>query len=73
MINLIYTILPIITMMIGFYYGFTLRKEDKLPKVKSPVKIIEEKKEAKKEKQVVNEVTTYLENLDNYPYQQKDI
>lgn len=73
MINLIYTILPIITMMIGFYFGFNLKKEDKLPKLKSPKEIIEEKKEAKKEKQEINELATYLENIDNYPYKQKEI
>lgn len=73
MVNLIYAILPIIAMMIGFYFGFTLKKEDKLPEFKSPKKIIEEKKELKKEKQEINELTTYLENIDNYPYKQKEI
>lgn len=71
-INLIYTILPIITMIIGFYFGFNIKKTDELPEIKTPMKIIEEKKEEKKIKAKKTETEKYLENIENYPYNQKD-
>lgn len=82
MVNLIYTILPIITLIVGFYFGFKIGKENEIPKteVKSPIKIMqeykekkEEKKKADEEEQLKAEMTTYLENIDNYPFNQKKI
>ena len=72
MINLIYTILPIVTLIIGFYFGFNLKKTNELPEIKTPVKIIEEKKEQAQIKQKQNELETYMQNIDNYPNNQKD-
>lgn len=73
MINLIYTILPIVTMIIGFVFGFNIRKEDKLPEVKAPTEIIEEHRQKKKSKKEQDIKESYLENIENYPYNQKDI
>ena len=73
MINLIYTILPIITMIIGFYFGFRIRKDDEFPKVKTPAEIVNEHKEKVKVKKEQTKTDAYLENIDNYPYNQKEI
>lgn len=73
MVNLIYQIIPIVTFMIGFSFGFTIKKEDKLPEIKTPSKIIKEKKQEIKEEKKRNIEEQYLENIDNYPYNQKDI
>lgn len=73
MINLIYTLLPIITMIIGFYFGFNLKKEDKLPEIKTPIQIIEEQKKKKKENKENEELETFISNIDNYPENQQKI
>ena len=82
MINLIYTVLPIITLIVGFYFGFHIGKDKEIPKVeiKTPVEIVEEHKEKKKErarktkqKQDEEELEAYLGNLDRYPYDQVKI
>ena len=73
MINLIYTILPIISFIIGFSFGFTIKRDDKLPEIKTPTQIIHEKKEEKKAEQKKRVLDQYLENIDNYPNYQKDI
>lgn len=73
MINLIYTVLPTITLIVGFYIGFSINKEDKLPEIKSPIKIIKEKQEQKEKAQEIKALETYMENIDNYPDNQKDI
>ncbi len=73
MINLIYTVLPTITLIVGFYIGFSIKKEDKLPEIKSPLKIIKEKQEQKEKAQEIKALETYMENIDNYPDNQKDI
>ena len=72
MINLIYTILPIVTMIIGFYFGFNINKDGKLPEVKTIGEIMDEKKTKKKIKAKETETEIYLENIDNYPKNQKD-
>ena len=69
MINLIYTVLPTITLIVGFYIGFSIKKEDKFP----PIKIIKEKQEEKEKAQEIKALETYMENIDNYPDNQKDI
>ena len=73
MLNLIYSMIPTIVFIVGFYIGFKVKKEDKLPEIKGPIKIIKEKKEEIKqeeEKRILNE---YIENIENYPHNQKDI
>lgn len=60
-------------MIIGFCFGFNLKKTDELPKVKTPVQIFEEHKEKVKVKEEASKLDAYLDNLDNYPYNQKDI
>lgn len=73
MINLIYTVLPTITLIVGFYIGFSIKKEDKFPEIKNPIKIIKEKQEEKEKAQEIKALETYMENIDNYPDNQKDI
>ena len=73
MINLIYTLMPIITFMIGFSFGFSIKRDNKLPEIKTPAKIIQEHKEEKKQEQDRRVLEQYIENIDNYPYNQKDI
>lgn len=73
MINLIYSIIPVISFIAGFCFGFYIKKEDRMPELKSPAKVIKEHKEIKKEEKKRNIEEQYLENIDNYPYNQKDI
>ena len=71
-----YSILPVITLIIGFYFGFRIGKEKEIPKVnpietiKENVEIAKEEKKAKKDKKILDQ---YIENLDNYPNNQKPI
>lgn len=73
MINLIYTLLPIVALMIGFYFGYRIGKDKELPRVeiKTPVQIIEERKEKKQGKMENEEIDQYLSNIDNYPNNQR--
>ena len=73
MLNLIYSIIPTIAFIVGFYFGFKVKKEDKLPEIKGPVKIIKEKKEEIKQEEQQRIMDSYIENIENYPYNQKDI
>lgn len=75
MINFIYMILPIISMMIGFYFGYRIGKDKEIPKIeiKTPVEIIEEHKEKRKEKVETEELDAYLANIDSFPNNQKKI
>lgn len=75
MINLIYTLLTILCLCIGFYFGFKIGKNSEipdLPKIKTPKQIIKEKKEEKQEEEKLNEMNRFLENIDNFPNNQKD-
>lgn len=73
MISIIQNIIPTIAFVVGFCLGFYIRKNDKLPEIKTPTEIVSEVKE-KKEVRIKKEATDqYLENIDNYPYNQKDI
>lgn len=72
MINLIYSVLPIITMIIGFYFGFYLKGKDELPKIKTPKELIEDKKKQVELKEQESKLKQYLENIENYPNFQKD-
>lgn len=73
MINLIYQIIPIISFVVGFCFGFSVKKEDKLPEIKTPREIIKEKREERKEEKQKEILNQYLENIESYPYNQKDI
>lgn len=73
-------IVPTICFIVGFCLGFSIKKNDKLPEIKTPTKIIKEIKEERKEEErkqeeeeKKKETDIYLENIDNYPYNQKDI
>ena len=67
MINLIYTILPVVCLIAGFYFGFKIGKTSEMPKVpekiKHPIKVRQEEKEQEK---VETELSKALKNLDNY-------
>lgn len=67
MINLIYTILSIACLSVGFYFGFRVAKDSELPKVpekiKHPIKTIKEEKYQEREAEELNKA---LRNLDNY-------
>lgn len=67
------TVLPVITMIAGFYFGFRIGKDKEIPEVKTPKKIIEEYKEEKKEKETKKQLETYIENIDNYPNNQQEV
>lgn len=80
MINIVYTVLPIITLIMGFYFGFRIGKDKEIPEVKTPVQIVEEHKEKKeerkrkaKQKEDEKELEIYLGNIDRYPYNQVKI
>ena len=73
MINLIYSLLPVIFFIAGFCFGFNIKKTDELPEIKTPAKIFEEHEEKAKIKKEASKLDSYLENIDNYPYNQKDI
>lgn len=75
MINVIYTILPVISMIIGFYFGYRLGKDKEIPQIeiKSPVEIVEDIIEKHEAKELNNELEDFMTNLDNYPNNQKKI
>ena len=73
MINLVYSIVPVICFIAGLYFGFKIKKTDELPEIKTPAEVIEKKNEEKKAKVIRNETEKYLENIENYPYNQKEI
>lgn len=73
MINVILYITPIITLIVGFYFGFRIGKEKEIPEI-NPVKVVKEnieqakeEKETKKEREILEQ---YMENIDNYPRNQ---
>lgn len=84
MLNLIYHFFTILCLCVGFYFGYTIGKTQRLPKYKSVGKIIRErkkeiereKKEEEKEKELETKFSIteqYLENINNYPNNQKEI
>lgn len=67
--NLVYSTIPVISMVIGFYFGYKLRGDggkDRLPDIKSPKKILEEHKEQKEEAKEMAEVKKWIEEINNY-------
>ncbi len=67
------TILPVITMIIGFYFGFRIGKDKEIPEVKTPKQIIEDHKEEKKEKKTKEQLDKYIANIYNYPHNQQEV
>lgn len=80
MFNLINEFLGILCLCIGFYFGYVIGKEQRIPKYKSIRKIIRDRKkeieQEKKEDKAENEISImeqYMENINNFPYNQKEI
>lgn len=81
LVNLINQIVPVITFITGLYIGHYLRKHDEIPNIPKQIKedIIDAKEEKKKEKKKreiderMKKTEEYLNNIDNYPYNQKKI
>ena len=75
MINLVYVIMPIIAMMIGFYFGYRIGKDKEIPEVtiKTPTEIVEEMKENREVREFDKDLQDFMTNIDNYPYNQKEI
>ena len=73
MINIVFSILPVICFIAGFCFGFKIKTTDKLPEIKTPVQILEEHQEKVKIKEEATKLGAYLDNIDNYPYNQKEI
>lgn len=67
MTNLINTILPIVCLSAGFYFGFKIGKTSEIPKVpkefRHPIKTMQE---TKREEKVEEELNKAIRNLDNY-------
>lgn len=67
--SLVFSLVPIISMVIGIYIGYKLRGDggkDRLPDIKSPKQIIKEHKEKKIEEQEVEELKDWIEEINNY-------
>ncbi len=80
MINLIYTILSIVCLSAGFYFGFKIGKFSDFPKVpeeiKHPMRLVKKKKEENRQEKEEEELSKALRNLDNYDgtsFSQEDI
>ena len=82
MINIVYMIMPVITLIMGFYFGYRIGKDHEIPEVeiKTPMEIVEEIKDKKdaikrkeQQKKEEAELEAYLGNLDRYPYNQVKI
>ena len=67
--DLLYSIIPVISMIIGFYFGYKLRGDvgkDKLPDIKAPTTIIKEHKEKKEQEKEAEELKEWIEQINNY-------
>lgn len=67
--SLIYSIVPIISMIIGIYIGYKLRGdggEDRLPDIKTPTQMIKEHKSEKETEKILKETEAWLKEIDNY-------
>ena len=67
--GLLYSIIPAICLVVGFYFGYKLRGEtkvDKLPDIKAPTTMIKEHKERKQEEKEIAETKEWIEQIDNY-------
>ena len=75
MINVINSLMPVICLIMGFYFGFRIGKDKEIPKVeiKTPVEVVEEHKEKKEnrkrkqqEQEEQKELQDYLKRIDEY-------
>ena len=74
MINLIQTILSILCLCIGFYFGFKIAKTKELPKVEiNPIKVadkidteIQTIKKKKEQKKSLNELNLAMQNMERF-------
>lgn len=67
--SLLYSLVPVASMLIGLYVGYKLRGDggkDRLPDIKSPKTIIKEHKEKKEEEQELEDVKQWIEEINNY-------
>lgn len=67
--SLAYSLVSIISMVIGIYIGYKLRGDggrDKLPDLKAPSTIIKEHKEKKEQEKELEEVKEWIEEINNY-------
>ena len=67
--NLVYSIIPVISLMVGLYAGYKLRGDggkDKLPDIKSPKTLIKEHKQKVEEEKELEEIKQWIEEIDNY-------
>lgn len=81
LVNLINQIVPVITFIAGLYIGHYWRKHDEIPNIPKQIKedikeAKEEKKNEKKKKEIEEKMKaaeTYMNNIDNFPHNQKPI
>lgn len=72
--NFIYTILSIVCLILGFYYGYKIGRDNEMPKVskeiKHPIRTIKTYRKEKKEEERIDEQLEELQQdldiLDNY-------
>jgi len=67
--NLLYSIVPVVSMMIGIYAGYKLRGDggkDKLPDIKSPKRIIQEHREIAEEEKELEEIENWIKKINDY-------
>lgn len=71
--NFIYTLISISCLIFGFYSGYKIGKEQKLPEEIKPTKIImkykkhkKESKEEKKQEEQIQKLQKDLETIDSY-------
>lgn len=60
--QLLYSIIMVLALMIGFYFGFVIGRTNELPKIKSKKQIVKEKEEERQK----NLFERALNNLDKY-------
>lgn len=66
-------IFPVATLIAGFYAGYKIGSDKELPDIKTPTQVKEEKQAKAEAIKEQNEIDAYLDNIENYPYNQKDI
>ena len=67
MISILYAIVCMSSLCLGFYFGFKLGKKEE---IKTPIQAVKQKMEEKKEKEIYEEqmetFNTILHNINNY-------
>ena len=67
--NVLYSIVPILAMMLGIYIGYKLRGDggkDILPDPKSPARIVKEHKEKAELEKEIEDTKKWIEEINNY-------